>query len=101
MIELHIDTDELKALYMAKLDERMKEIEQTVFFMNSKQLQKYLNMSWSSIVENILHDPELGAVRLGNKWLFNKRQVDIFMQRYYEEVRDNGGDILKYRRVKK
>ena len=101
MIELHIDTDELKALYIAKLDERMKEIEQDVFFMNSKQLQKYLNMGWNSIQEHLLHDPEFGAIKLGSRWLFNKKQVDVFMQRYYEEVRDNGGDILKYRRTKK
>lgn len=101
MIEVRINEEELKALYLQKVDDRIREIEQDVFFMNSKQLQKYLNMSWSSIVENILHDPELGAIRLGNKWLFHKRQVDVYMQRYYEEVRNNGGDILKYRRTKK
>lgn len=101
MIQVYIDQEELKEMYLAKLDERIKEIEQEVFFMNSKQLQKYLNMSWSSIVEHLLYDPEFGAIRLGARWLFHKRQVDTYMQLYYEEVRDNGGDIQKYRRVKK
>lgn len=98
MIQVNFDQEALKALYLEKVEERIKEIEETVFFMNSTQLKKYLNMGWNSIVENFLHDEEFGAIRLGNKWLFNKRQVDAYMQRFYEEVKQNGGDILKYRR---
>ncbi|WP_404336407.1 hypothetical protein [Planococcus rifietoensis] len=101
MIQVSIDEEQLKALYLQEVAKRIEEIEQEVFFMNSKQLQKYLNMVWNSIQEHLLHDPEFGAIRLGSKWLFHKREVDAYMQRYYEEVRDNGGDILKYRKVKK
>lgn len=96
MIQVQIDEDELKAAYLQKLDEKMKEIEDTVFFMNSKQLQKYLNMSWSSIVEHLLHEEDFGAIRLGAKWLFNKRQVDCFMETFYKNVRSQGGEITSY-----
>lgn len=101
MIQVNIDQEQLKALYLEKMEERIKEIEETVFFMNSKQLQNYLNMSWNSIDKHFLHDPEFGAIRIGAKWLFNKRQVDSFMQKFYIDVRAQGGDIQKFKKVAK
>lgn len=101
MFELKINEEELKALYLQKLDERMKEIEKDVFFMNSKQLQNYLNMGWSSIVQHLLHEEEFGSIRLGNKWLFEKKRVDAYMQKFSEDVRKQGGNIQTYQRIKK
>lgn len=98
MIHVQIDNEALKALYLERVNEHLKEIEETVFFMNSKQLQKYLNMSWSSIETYFLHDPEFGSIRLGSRWLHHKRQVDSYMERYYQEVKQNGGDITAYKR---
>lgn len=96
MIQVQIDELQLKAMYLEKLEERLKEIEETVFFMNSKQLTAYLNMSWASVEKHMLHDEEFGAIRLGQKWLFHKKTVDEYMNRFYRAVRDSGGDIQKY-----
>lgn len=98
MFQIQVDENQLKELYLAKVDEKLKQLEQDVFFMNSKQLQKYLNMSWSSIEKLFLHDPDFGAVRLGSRWLFHKETVITYMQRRYALARDNGGDILKCRK---
>lgn len=96
MIQVSIDEEQLKALYLQKVDEKLKELEQDVFFMNSKQLQAYVNMSWPSIEKHILYDERFGAIRLGNRWLFHKKTVDEYMSKFYEAVRDQGGDIQKY-----
>lgn len=96
MIQVQINEEELKALYLQRLDERLKEIEQDVFFMNSAQLQKYLNMSWSTIEKLFLHDPEFGATRLGSRWLFHKETVKSYMEKRYEAVRSSSGDFLKH-----
>ncbi|WP_057915811.1 MULTISPECIES: helix-turn-helix domain-containing protein [Peribacillus] len=98
MISFEIDQELLKALYIQKVEEHLREIEQEVFFMDSKQLATYLNMSWNTIVSNLLYDEDFPKVRLGSKWLFNRKEVQEFMKAYYVEVRNNGGDILKYKR---
>ncbi|WP_203248646.1 hypothetical protein [Sporosarcina beigongshangi] len=45
MITIEVDQEKLKELYLQKIDEHLQELESEVFFMNSKQLAKYLNMS--------------------------------------------------------
>ncbi|CAH0308889.1 helix-turn-helix domain-containing protein [Peribacillus frigoritolerans] len=98
MINFEIDQELLKELYLQKVEEHLQEIEMEVFFMDSKQLATYLNMSWNTIVSHLLYDEKFPKVRLGSKWLFNRKEVQEFMEKYYLEVRNNGGDILKYKR---
>ena len=98
MIQVSIDEEALKTLYLEKVEERLKELESTVFFMNSKQLQAYLGMSWNTITTCLMADEDFPKIRLGAKWLFPTKEVSDYMKIYYERVRDNGGDILKYRR---
>lgn len=96
MIQIDFDRSQLEELAKEALAERMKEIESEVFFMDSKQLQKFANMSWNSIVTHFLSDPKFPAIRLGHKWLFPRGEVEAYMQKYYEAVRSSGGDIQKY-----
>ena len=56
MITIEVDQEKLKDLYQQKIDEHLQELESKVFFMNSKQLPTYLNMSWNRIVTRSLHD---------------------------------------------
>jgi len=100
MINIQVDQEKIKELYLQKIDERLRELESEVFFMNSKQLAAYLNMSWNSIVTHILSDEEFPKIRLGSKWLFHKKEVSNYMEKYYDEVRKNGGDILTFKRKK-
>lgn len=98
MINVEIDQEMLKELYLQKVEERLEELESEVFFMNSKQLATYLNLSWNTIADTFLYDEEFPSLRAGSKWLFNKKEVQAFMNKYYEEVRNNGRDILKFKR---
>ncbi|CDQ41531.1 helix-turn-helix domain-containing protein [Virgibacillus salexigens] len=98
MIHLEIDEEHLKDLYLEKVKEKLEELESEVFFMNSKQLSAYLNMSWNTIVENLLYEDNFPSIRLGSKWLFNRKEVEAYMEKYYNAVRNNGGDILRYKR---
>ncbi|WHX25137.1 helix-turn-helix domain-containing protein [Virgibacillus halodenitrificans] len=98
MIHFEIDEEQLKDLYLEKVEEKLEELEAEVFFMNSKQLSAYLNMSWNTIVEHLLYEDDFPSIRLGSKWLFNRKEVKAYMEKYYEAVRNNGGDILRYKR---
>ncbi|WP_158232853.1 hypothetical protein [Sporosarcina sp. P2] len=93
---MKVDQEKLKGLYLQKIDEHLKELESVVFFVNSKQLATYLNMSWNTIVTHILYDEEFPKIRLGSKWLFYKKEVGKYMERYNNEVRKNGGSIVSY-----
>lgn len=98
MISIQIDQAELERIYIEKVEERLKEIESTHYFMNTKQLCAYLNMSWPTIERNFLYEEGFGALRCGSKWLFNTKQVDKFLDEYYQQVMKNGGDILNYKK---
>lgn len=96
MINIDFDQSQLEDMAKEALAERMKEIENDVFFMDSKQLQKFVCMSWNSIVTHLLSDSEFPAIRLGHRWLFPRQEVTEYMQKYYEAVRNSGGDIQKF-----
>ena len=98
MITIEVDQEKLKELYLQRIDEHSQEHESEVFFMNSKQLAIYLNMSCNTIVTHLLYDEEFPKIRLGSKWLFHKKEVNKYMEKYYNEVRKNGGSIVNYKR---
>lgn len=97
MIDFNINTERLEGIYREKVEEHLNKVkEDNVFFMNSKQLQMYLNMSWNSITTHLISDESFPSLRLGRKWLFPKKEVDSFMEEYYKKVKSEGGDILNY-----
>ncbi|MCM3637740.1 hypothetical protein M3152_08400 [Sporosarcina luteola] len=99
MFEIAINQDHLEKLAREVIEERVKEIDQKIFFMDTKQVLQYVNMSWNSFNTNIMADPNFkAAIRLGSKWLFNKKELDNYLDRFFHEVRDSGGDIQQYKR---
>lgn len=97
MVEVNINEEELKEIYIKMVDERLTKLEAETFFLDSKQLQRFVGMGWNSCVEHLLSDPNFPAIRLGHKWLFPRFEVENYLKKFYQEVRDNGGDI-KYKR---
>ncbi|MGM0899410.1 MAG: helix-turn-helix domain-containing protein [Bacillota bacterium] len=100
MIHIELNEQELKGIYIKMVEQRLTELEAETFFLDSKQLQKFTGMGWNSIVAYLLSDPKFPSLRLGNKWLFPRQEVEKYLQRYYEAVRDSGGEITNYRKRK-
>lgn len=98
MIQVNINEEELKEIYIKMVEERLTEIEGETFFLNSAQLKKYVGMSWNPIQLHLMSDPDFPAIRLGNKWLFPRNEVEQYMKKYYQAVRDSGGEITKFKR---
>src|SRR5690625_2979218 len=99
MFDFNIDSERLEEVVIEKVEAHLREVkEDKVFFFNSKQLQNYLNMSWNSITTHLISDDKFPSLRLGRKWLFPKKEVDLYMENYYVLVSSNGGDILRYKR---
>ncbi|MGB2871792.1 helix-turn-helix domain-containing protein [Psychrobacillus psychrotolerans] len=100
MIQLNIDEEAFKEMYSQKIDEYLGTIERESMFMSFNDLVKYLNMSNVSIREFLLWRNDFPKIRLGSKWLFPRKEVANFMEKYLDEVRAVGGDIHAMKRHK-
>ncbi len=74
------------------------QLEEKLYFMNTRQLEEYVGMSWPTITKVFLGDPDFPILRKGKHYIFHKKELDLYLDRYYEEVKVNGGDVLKYQR---
>lgn len=97
MIQIDIDKSIIEQMAREAIQERMEELDRNIFFMDSKAVTKYVGMSWNSFDTHILSDPNFtAAIRLGNKWLFNRAELDIYLNKFFIAVRDGGGEIKKF-----
>ncbi|NRD81151.1 DNA-binding protein [Bacillus sp. BRMEA1] len=87
MVEIKLDDEELKSIYLEEVQKRLDDIELHSMLMDSKQLCKMLNLSWPTIEKLFLSDPNFPSIRIGKKWLFNRR----FVQEYI----DNWSIVMK------
>jgi hypothetical protein len=86
LIDIKFDEDELKALYLAEVQKRLDKIELQSMLMDSKELRKMLNLSWPTIERLYLHDPNFPKFRAGQKWCFNRQQVQEYINQWSSEM---------------
>ncbi|MEH7747047.1 helix-turn-helix domain-containing protein [Neobacillus drentensis] len=89
MLEIKLDDDELKALYLAEVQKRLDKIELQSMLMDTKQLCKMLSLSWPTIEKLFLSDPNFPSIRIGKKWVFNRKQVQDYIDRWSNEKKKN------------
>ncbi|MEW4231642.1 helix-turn-helix domain-containing protein [Priestia megaterium] len=79
MLEIKLDDEELKSLFLNEVNMRLDKIELEALLMNSKQLCKYLSLSWPTIEKVFLSDPKFPKIRIGSKWLFPRKEVESYI----------------------
>lgn len=82
MIEIKINEEELKSLYLAELNKRLDKIEQEAYLMNSKQLCKMLSLSWPTIEKIFISDPDFPSMRVGSKWVFHRKRIESYIDNW-------------------
>ncbi|MEK3856588.1 helix-turn-helix domain-containing protein [Cytobacillus sp. FSL H8-0458] len=87
MIEIKLDKEELKAMYLAEVQKRLDQIEFDSLLMDSKQLCKMLSLSWPTIEKLFIRDPNFPKIRVGTKWLFNRNEVQNYIDQWSITVR--------------
>lgn len=90
MIEIKLDENELRAIYLAEIRKRLEKIELQTILMDSKQLCKMLSLSWPTVEKQFLSDPHFPKIRLGKKWLFNRIEVQDYINQWSKEFRKGG-----------
>ncbi|OMP68697.1 hypothetical protein [Domibacillus epiphyticus] len=89
MIEISIDEKRVEELYKKAVEEKLEKIEHDRLLMSSKDLQKYLGLSYPTLSELFFHDPDFPIIRVGTRMLFYKPEIDVFIDGWVDEVRNN------------
>ena len=79
MINIQIDEEEVKSMYLSKLEEKMKEVEAEVVFWDRNTLIRVTNLSWNTITDHFFHDPKFPKYKVGKKWLFPAQEAKQFL----------------------
>lgn len=87
MFEIKMNDDELKKLYLAEVKKRLDKIELNALLLDSKQLCKMLSLSWPTVEKTFLVDPNFPRMRIGTKWVFNRKEVQDYIDRWSLENR--------------
>lgn len=97
---MEINEEVLSDLIIRVAEEHIEslKLEENLYFMNSRQLEEYVGLSWPTITKIFLSDPEFPVLKKGKHYMFHKKDVDAYSDVYYEELKRNGNDILQYRR---
>lgn len=93
IVKVDINEESLKELYLLEVQKRLEKMEMDTMLMDSKQLCKMLNLSWPTIEKLFLNDPNFPSIRVGKKWLFNRREVQEYIDHWSEYIREQGGRI--------
>mgnify|MGYP001363491951 CR=1 FL=1 len=79
MIQVQIDEQEVRKMYLQKLEEKVSEIDAELVFWDAKELMKRTCMSWNTIQKEFFFDKRFPKRKVGNKWYFPARQVKEFL----------------------
>jgi phage pi2 protein 07 len=86
-----LNEESLKELYITEVQKHLEKIEMDTMLMDSKHLCKMLNLSWPTIEKLFLSDPRFPIIRIGKKWAFNRKEVQEYIDRWFDEIRQQGG----------
>lgn len=84
-IDIQIDQEEVKQLYLEKLAERMKEFDRELIFLDRKELIRRTSLSWNTILDTFFYDPRFPKYKVGAKWLFPAEETKKFLLQWLSE----------------
>lgn len=93
LIQISLNEEELKELFLSEVQKRLDKIELDSMLMTTKELRQTLNLSWPTIEKLFLADPNFPSIRMGSKWLFNRRAVQEYIDRWFMDIKENGGKV--------
>ena len=101
MINFTFDEDQLKTIFLKEVQKRLNDLEQKTLLMDTKELCKILSLSWPTIEKLFISKPDFPAMRVGKKWVFHRKEVEDYINRWSIDVRKKGGFItFKAKRIR-
>jgi hypothetical protein len=85
MIEVKVDQEELKELYMKEIRKRLDQLDKEITFWDTKELRRQTNMSWNNIQDKFFYHPEFPKFKVGAKWYFPADATKQFLLKWMNE----------------
>jgi hypothetical protein len=85
VLNVQINEEEVRQIYLDKLEERMKEFDGELVFWDSKELCRRTCMSWNFIQEQFFFDPRFPKTKVKSKWLFPAIETKDFLVKWLRE----------------
>ncbi|MBT2693156.1 helix-turn-helix domain-containing protein [Bacillus sp. ISL-55] len=93
MLNITLDENELKKLYMEEVRKRVDDIEEQTLLIDTKELCKMLSLSRPTVEKLFIFNPNFPAFRVGKKWMFNRKEVEEYIKKWSIDVRKKGGSV--------
>ncbi|SDZ59754.1 DNA binding domain-containing protein, excisionase family [Evansella caseinilytica] len=93
MFNISLNEDELKKLYLDEIRKRVDDIENQMALIDTKELCKMLSLSRPTVEKLFIYNPDFPSMRVGKKWLFNRKEVEEYINRWSIDVRKKGGSV--------
>jgi len=87
MLQVQVDEDAVKKLYMEAIDNKLKDFKKDLIFWDSKELRRRTCLSWSTIQDTFFFDKDFPKVKLGGKWLFPAKETEEFLSKWLNDKR--------------
>lgn len=91
MIQIQVDQEEVRRLYVESIEEHLKKIDEERVFWNSNDLKRQTNLSWNTIQDEFFHHPDFPKTKVGNKWLYPSKETKEFLNKWFKTRREQEG----------
>ncbi|KHD85665.1 group-specific protein [Bacillus ginsengihumi] len=85
MINIQVDENEVRKLYLEKIEEQIKKIDTELIFWDSAELKRRTGMSWGTIQKEFFFDPRFPKYKVGRDWRFPAEETKQFLINWLKE----------------
>jgi phage pi2 protein 07 len=85
MLNIQIDEQEVRRLYLEKLEEKIKELDNELVFWDMNELIRRTGMCWNTIQKEFFFDPRFKKHKVGTKWRFPAEESKKFLLQWLSE----------------
>mgnify|MGYP001239099667 FL=1 len=85
MLNIEIDENEVRGLYLEKLEEKIREVDAEKVFWDTNELKRRTCLSWNTIQETFFYDPRFPKFKVGKKWMFPAEETKKFLLQWIRE----------------
>lgn len=85
MLTVKIDENEVRELYLEKLEEKIREVDAEMVFWDTNELKRRTCLSWNTIQDKFFYDPRFPKYKVGGKWLFPAKETKEFLLTWISE----------------
>lgn len=85
MLTVEVDENEVRQLYLKRLEEKIQKVDAELVFWDANELKRRTGMSWNTIQDLFFFDPRFPKYKVGGKWRFPAEETKKFLLQWLSE----------------